>query len=197
MEVNNPSVDIAMVRLAKSGDQKAFERLMEKYERPIYFMILKMVRNRSDAEDLTMQAFTKAFRNIHSYSEDFSFSTWLFKIGTNSCIDFIRQKKLMVSSLNTSATDTTETDEQTLVLPDPNHSPETVFIQEQRASRIREIVNKLPEKYRIFIELRYYEELSYDEIAACTDIPVGTVKAKLHRAKELLYELYNPRKNQF
>ncbi|HEY0262532.1 MAG TPA: sigma-70 family RNA polymerase sigma factor [Chitinophagales bacterium] len=199
MEIKDSISEFNLIRAAQNGDKKAFGLIMTKFERSIYHVILKMVHNRADAEDLTMQTFEKAYRFIHLYSEDFTFSSWIFKIATNSCIDFIRQKKLMISStsLNASATDSPDDGNNSFVVQDQNPNPEAEIIQSQRAKRVSEMIKKIPEKYRIFLELRYFEELSYEEISERTDIPVGTVKAKLHRAKELLYQLYNPKKNQY
>ncbi len=199
MEIKDSISEFNLIRAAQNGDKKAFGLIMTKFERSIYHVILKMVHNRADAEDLTMQTFEKAYRFIHLYSEDFTFSSWILKIATNSCIDFIRQKKLMISStsLNASATDSPDDGNNSFVVQDQNPNPEAEIIQSQRAKRVSEMIKKIPEKYRIFLELRYFEELSYEEISERTDIPVGTVKAKLHRAKELLYQLYNPKKNQY
>src|SRR6185369_13537595 len=96
--------DLELVDLAKKGDQVAFGKLMSRYRDSIFFMVLKMVHNRDDAEDLTLEAFGKAFNSINNYSADFAFSTWLFKIATNNCIDFIRKKKLQTTSLEQTTT---------------------------------------------------------------------------------------------
>jgi RNA polymerase sigma-70 factor (ECF subfamily) len=150
-------------------------------------MVLKMVHNRDDADDLTIEAFSKAFNNLKNYSADYAFSTWLFKIATNNCIDFIRKKRLQTTSLDQSAFSNEEGDAPTISVKDTNLDPEEGMIKEQRAARIRQVIEKLSPKYRQLIELRYFEELSYEEIAEKLDIPLGTVKAQLFRAKDMLF----------
>jgi RNA polymerase sigma-70 factor (ECF subfamily) len=181
--------DVELVTLAQQGNQSAFAKLMERYRESIYFMALKMVHNRDDAEDLTQEAFSKAFNNLSHYSAEFAFSTWLFKIATNNCIDFIRKKRLQTTSLDSSAITNEEGESPTIAVPDYNPNPEQTIIKEQRAERIRAVIEKLSPKYRQLIELRYFEELSYEEIAEQLDIPLGTVKAQLFRAKDMLYSL--------
>ncbi len=192
MEVNSKfspraKEDLDLVALAQEGDQQAFGKLMSRYKESIYFMVLKMVHNRDDADDLTIEAFSKAFNNLKNYSADYAFSTWLFKIATNNCIDFIRKKRLQTTSLDQSAFSNEEGDAPTISVKDTNLDPEEGMIKEQRAARIRQVIEKLSPKYRQLIELRYFEELSYEEIAEKLDIPLGTVKAQLFRAKDMLF----------
>jgi len=175
-------------RATVDGDERAFADLMERYRKPVYHMILKMVRNVDDAEDLTMEAFAKAFRNLHKFKKDFTFSTWLFRIATNNTIDFIRKKKLETFSLNTSFTDDSG-DSVTIDVPDKNLTPDEEAIKTQKIALVRMFVDKLPAKYQRLVRLRYFDELSYDEIAKEIEAPLGTVKAQLHRARELMYEL--------
>jgi RNA polymerase sigma factor (sigma-70 family) len=180
--------DLELVAKAKEGDQKAFGKLMARYRDSIFFMVLKMVHNRDDAEDLTIEAFGKAFNNIGNYSADFAFSTWLFKIATNNSIDFIRKKRLVTTPID--RTTTTEDGETTpIAVRDHAPDPEEAVIKEQRAAKIREAIEQLSPKYRSLIELRYLDELSYEEIAEKLDLPLGTVKAQLFRAKDMLYNM--------
>src|SRR5256885_1539984 len=128
--------DLELVAKAKAGDQTSFEVLMKRYHDSIFYMVLKMVHNRDDAEDLTMEAFGKAFNNISNYSADFAFSTWLFKIATNNSIDFIRKKKLQTTSLDqTNTTDDGET--SPIAVRDHNANPEESMVKDQRAEKIR------------------------------------------------------------
>lgn len=167
--------DLELVDLAKKGDQVAFGKLMTRYRDSIFFMVLKMVHNRDDAEDLTLEAFGKAFNSIANYSADFAFSTWLFKIATNNSIDFIRKKKLQTTSLD--QTTSTEDGEITpIAVKDHAANPEESLVKEQRAAKIRAAIEQLSPKYRSLIELRYLDELAYEEIAEKLDIPLGTVK---------------------
>ncbi len=189
--------DFDLVLLAQQGDQLAFGKLMERYRESIYFMVLKMVHNRDDAEDLTLEAFGKAFNNLKNYSADYAFSTWLFKIATNNSIDFIRKKRLQTTSLDSSNVMNEDGETQTIAVPDHNPNPEQTVIKEQRAERIRSVIEKLSPKYKQLIELRYFDELSYEEIAEQLDLPLGTVKAQLFRAKDMLYNLLKSTQERF
>ena len=179
--------DLILVERAKKGDEKAFASLMNRYRDSIYFMLLKMVNNPSDAEDLTIEAFGKAFHNIDSFTPDFAFSTWLFKIATNNCIDFIRKKLTSPSPVDQFADDL---DDLTVNIQSDLPDPEEVLINDQKIAVLRDIVSQLKPRYRRLIELRYYKEYSYEEIANELRMPIGTVKAQLYRAKSLLYNIF-------
>ncbi len=169
-------------------DQQAYAMLMKRYKKAVYFMVLKMIRDADDAEDLTMEAFAKAFKNLHRFKKDYTFSTWLFRIATNNTIDFIRKKKLKTMSLNTTMTDDGG-NAVTIDVEDDDRNPQDEFIKSQRIEMVRIFVDKLPAKYRKLVQLRYFDELSYEEIAKELEKPLGTVKAQLHRSRELLYEI--------
>jgi RNA polymerase sigma-70 factor, ECF subfamily len=175
-------------------DEQAFAMLMERYKKPVYHMILKMVRNVDDAEDLTIEAFTKAFRNLYKFKKDYTFSTWLFRIATNNSIDFIRKKKLDTMSLNTAYQDESGTN-VTIDVKDKNLDPQEEAIKAQKIELIQLFVTKLPAKYQRLVRLRYFSELSYEEIATELEAPLGTVKAQLHRARELLQDLIRGNKD--
>lgn len=170
------------------NDEQAYAMLLESYNKPVYHMVLKMVRNVDDAEDLTIEAFAKAFKNLHKFKKDYTFSTWLFRIATNNAIDFIRKKKLETMSLNSSYTDDNGTNIN-IDLPDKELNPQEMAIKSQKIELIQMFVTKLPAKYQRLVRLRYFDEFSYDEIAKELGSPLGTVKAQLHRARELLSEL--------
>lgn len=178
--------DYKLVLLALKGDEKAYAELLDRYKDAIYFMLLKMVNNKSDAEDLTIEAFGKAFKNIEQYTPNYAFSTWLFKIATNNCIDFIRKKKANLISL-----DQNPDDQENITTPLQSDSPdpEEDMIKSQRIALMRNVVSKLKPRYRSLIELRYFKEYSYEEIAEELGLPIGTVKAQLFRARELLYNI--------
>ncbi|MBS9522586.1 sigma-70 family RNA polymerase sigma factor [Litoribacter ruber] len=175
-------------RAVGQKDQQAFATLMKRYKKAVYFMILKMIRDADDADDLTMEAFAKAFKNLHKFKKDYTFSTWLFRIATNNTIDFIRKKKLKTMSLNNTLTDDGG-NSVNIDVEDDENNPQDEFIKSQRIEMVRIFVDKLPAKYRKLVQLRYFDELSYDEIAEELDKPLGTVKAQLHRSRELLYEI--------
>lgn len=175
-------------------DQQAYATLMKRYKKAVYFMILKMIRDADDAEDLTMEAFAKAFRNLERFKKDYTFSTWLFRIATNNTIDFIRKKKLKTMSLNNTLSDDSG-NSVNIDVEDDDNNPQDEFIKSQRIEMVRIFVDKLPAKYRKLVQLRYFDELSYEEIAQELDKPLGTVKAQLHRSRELLYEIAAGKEN--
>ncbi len=199
MEVNRQFSDKALEdfqlidEATMNGDESAFAKLMDRYKKPVYHMILKMVRNVDDAEDLTIEAFAKAFKNLKRFKKDYTFSTWLFRIATNNAIDFIRKKKLETYSLNTSFTDDSG-DSVNIDVEDRNLTPDEETIKTQKIELVRMFVTKLPAKYQRLVRLRYFDELSYEEIAQELDAPLGTVKAQLHRARELMYDLVKDKK---
>ncbi|GAL84087.1 RNA polymerase sigma-24 factor [Sporocytophaga myxococcoides] len=187
--------DFQLIELAKErGDEKAYAELMQRYKKPVYHMILKMVRNVDDAEDLTIEAFAKAFKNLKKFNPEFTFSTWLFRIATNNCIDFIRKKKLDTFSISNTFKDDNG-DNVDIDIKDASLNPQEEAIKSEKVEIIQTIVTKLPPKYQVLVKLRYFNELSYEEIAAEIDAPLGTVKAQLHRARELLYDLVKNRKD--
>ena len=197
MEINpnfsaNAVNDFNLVVRAKEGDQKAYAELMQRYKDSIFFMVLKMVNNKDDAMDLTVETFGKAFENIEKYKPDFAFSTWLFRIATNASIDFIRKKRLNVVSIDTGVDD--EGDDRPLQIKSESLNPEESSIKKQQNEQLKLLVEKLPQRYKTLIVLRYYEELSYEEIAQELDIPLGTVKAQLFRARDFLYNILSKKK---
>ena len=180
--------DYDLVLQAIEGDQRAYTRLMNRYRQSIFHMMLKMVNNREDALDLTQEAFGKAFTKLPSYAPQYAFSTWLFKIAINNCIDHVRKRKINPLSIDDPIEPHSDQDHSHHLrarMPDP----EEQFIRDQGVRAIRTLITQLSDKYRLMIELRYFEELSYEEIAQELSIPLGTVKAQLFRAKELLYDL--------
>lgn len=178
--------DIRLVEKAKNGDQSAYAELMNRYREAIYHMLLKMVNNANDSEDLTIEAFSKAFKNLDQYTPNFAFSTWLFKIATNNCIDFIRKKRIDHISLDR---ENGEKNNISYTIHAEIPDPEEDLIKKQKARILRSVVNTLKPRYRKLVELRYFNEFSYDEIAKELDLPLGTVKAQLFRARELLYNI--------
>ena len=180
--------DLKLVQRAIEGDQSAYAKLMEKYREPVYFMILKMVKNNDDADDLTIEAFGKAFNRIEQYSPNYAFSTWLFKIASNNCIDFIRKKRINITSMDHAYTND-EGDGVSIDVESNTMDPEEVIIRKQKVKMMRKIVAQLKPRYRELVEKRYFEELTYEEIAEEMDLPLGTVKAQLFRAREFLANL--------
>jgi RNA polymerase sigma-70 factor (ECF subfamily) len=182
-------------RAIDDGDQQAYADLMKNYRDSLYFMLLKMTNNPHDAEDLTIEAFGKAFKKLHQYTPDYAFSTWLFKIASNNCIDFIRKKKKYTFSIDQNIDDEQGT-ELANKIPAQTLDPEEELVKKQKIKLMREVVEKLKPHYRTLIELRYFKEFSYDEIAEELNLPLGTVKAQLFRAREFLYQILKNSKDK-
>ena len=188
--------DLELVELARTKkDEKAYAELMEKYRDSIYFMMYKMVKNTDDADDLTIEAFGKAFNRLHQYTPKYAFSTWLFRIATNNCIDFIRKRKMNTLSIDKGLNDN-EGREMKIDIQENNPNPEEKFIIKQKIRIMREIVEELKPRYRQLIVLRYFREYSYEEISEEIDLPLGTVKAQLFRAREKLYKRMKHKKGK-
>lgn len=177
--------DYELIQRALAGEQTAYSQLMGHYRDSVYHTIIKMVKSTEDAEDLTIEAFGKAFSRLDQYSQDYAFSTWLFKIATNNCIDFIRKKRIKVTSMDTGFT----TSDGEIIYVEAhahNMTPEEEIIYHQKVKLMRHLVTKLKPRYRELVELRYFEELSYEEIAETLNLPLGTVKAQLFRARDFM-----------
>lgn len=189
------SGDLEFVQQALNNkDQRAFAHLMEKYWDSLYFMILKMVKTPEDAEDLALETFHKAFKSLDKYVPQFAFSTWLFRIGTNTTIDFLRTKKIDFVAFN----QTDEKDDSVQLLNglvNDISNPEEKFIKKQRSSLLKKAIEEIDPVFSVLIQLRYFNEYSYEEIAQSLNMPLGTVKVQLHRAKKRLYELLKNRKD--
>lgn len=164
---------------------------MKKYHDAIYNLIYRMVRNKEEVEDLTQEAFIKAFNSLGKFNEEFAFSTWLYKIATNSSIDYIRKKKLQTMSINKPISH--EDSDYSFEIPDSTYEPDKFIIQRQKLKIIAEAIDQLPPKYKQVIVLRHNEERDYSEIAKILKIPIGTVKAHIFRARELLYKYLRER----
>ena len=176
--------DSDLINRAKSGDSKSYDKLLKKYKNSVYSLVLRMVRNSQEAEDLTQEAFIKAFNSLDSFNEEYAFSTWLYKIATNNCIDFFRKRKLQTYSLDKPIQ--YKDSEIQHEIPDPDLNPEKSIMATERNKLIKEAINKLPEKYYRAIVLRHSEEKSYEEISEILGLPLGTVKARIFRAREML-----------
>jgi RNA polymerase sigma factor (sigma-70 family) len=186
--------DLQLVTLAQEGNQAAFAELMDRYRDSIYFMVHRMVKNTDDAEDLTIEAFGKAFHRINQYSPDYAFSTWLFKIASNNCIDFIRKKRISMMSMD-SAYENKDGEYVGMQVRADDLDPEEEAIRKQKVKMMRLLVDKLKPRYRVLVEKRYFDELSYEEIAEELDLPLGTVKAQLFRAREFLANMMEKTKD--
>lgn len=173
------------VVLAVKGNEKAYSELTQKYQKPLYFHVRKMIRNPDFAEDLVQDIFLKAFKSLKNYKNDYAFSTWLYRIATNHTIDYLRKKKLETLSIHADESDDTHA---TIQLADEDSFTDEPMIKRERKNKVHEAIDQLPEKYKEVILKRHIEEKSYQEISEEMDIPLGTVKAHIFRARELLYK---------
>ena len=175
-------------RAIETGDPKAYAELMKLYRDPLYFMIYEKISNQDIAKDLTIESLGKAFKKIHLYKPDFTFSTWLFTVARNHCIDYLRKKKLPTFSIDKMmVNDDGRKSNFDLESKDPN--PEQILMKKQRIKILRRIVDQLKPKYRDLVKLRYFKEYSYEEVAQELDLPLGTVKAQLHRSRDQLFKI--------
>jgi len=174
-------------QILESGNRAAYAQLMDEYFEKVYSRMLKMTSQPGDAEDLTMEAFNKAFSKLDQYTPDFAFSTWLYRIAKNNCIDHLRRNKKDIDM---------KVNQQEAGIGIAAHelanqlpSPEQLMINRQETRLLREIVDTLHPKYKDIIKLHYFNELSCEEIAHQLELPEGTVKVRLFRGRELLYNI--------
>ncbi len=185
---NLPDADVAA--LAKEGREPAFRELVRRYERPVFSLIFRMVRDRELAEDLAQDTFIKVLNNIDRYRSEFKLSSWLFKIANNVTIDHLRRRQLATVSLDGSPHAATAAEAQATSLDVESRGQSALEAIESRelGSAIEQAIGKLRPEYRSCILLRHVEGRSYEEIAATLDLPLGTVKTYIHRARHELRE---------
>jgi len=180
----------------KDGDPKAYNELMKLYRDPLYFMLYEKVGDQELAKDLTIESLGKAFKKLHLYTPNYAFSTWLYTVARNHCIDYLRKNKLPTTSIDKMMLDE-DGKRNTFDLISKDLNPEQVMEKKQRIAILRQIVDKLKPKYRDLVKLRYFKELSYEEISETLDIPLGTVKAQLHRSREQLFKIMSGVKDAY
>ncbi|HNY91814.1 MAG: ECF RNA polymerase sigma factor SigW [bacterium ADurb.Bin431] len=189
-------ISAQLVRDAIEGDQKAYAEIVHRYRNQIYNLILRMVRRREEAEDLTQETFIKAFNALSSFNAEYAFSTWLYKIAVNNCIDHFRKKRLKTYPLDNPIP--ARDGELQREFPDHEAGPDAGLMEKERHLTIQEAIDSLPGKYREAILLRHAQDRSYEEIARLLGIPIGTVKVRIFRAREMLKKkLRDQRKNLF
>jgi RNA polymerase sigma factor (sigma-70 family) len=186
--------DRALVEAALAGRQSAYEQLLGKYREPLHRHVTRMVRDKGQVDDLVQEAFIKAFSSLGSYSAEFAFSTWLYKIATNHTIDHLRRKKLATVSMDRPP-GREDGDERQIEVPDQTYRPDRHVMEDQQRALIHEAIARLPEKYHRVIVMRHQQEMSYEEIAEELDLPLGTVKAHIFRARALLYKHLRDRRD--
>tara|TARA_B110000444_G_C18687228_1_gene522568 strand:+ start:360 stop:962 length:603 start_codon:yes stop_codon:yes gene_type:complete len=189
--------DLALInRALDSGDPKAYNELMKLYRDPIYFMLYEKVGDQELAKDLTIEALGKAFKKLHMYTPEYVFSTWLYTVARNNCIDYLRKHKLPTISIDKMMINE-DGKRNTFDLISKGLNPEEKMEKKQRVAILRQIVEQLRPKYRDLVKLRYFKELSYEEISDTLKIPLGTVKAQLHRSREQLFKIMSGYRNTF
>ena len=178
--------DSNLVKKAIGGSEKAYTELVNKYQRAIHYRILKMIKEEEKVVDLVQEVFLKAFNNLQRYNDNYAFSTWLYRIATNHTIDYLRKKKLNTLSIDEPVK--SQEGEIKIQLPDETAETDRNIIRSERQQMVRHAIEELPRKYREVIELRHMQEMSYQEIVEILDRPLGTVKAHIFRAREMLYK---------
>lgn len=184
--------DKLLVRRARAGEQRAYAELVKRHRRGIERLIRPICRNSSsdEIEDLVQEALTKALTHLDSYSEEYAFSTWLYRIATNHAIDHLRRRRLSMFSISAIGADKSDDDSgKDFELADTSWVPDEVLLASERTKLISEAIEQLPENYRRIIKLRHNDDLEYDEIARKLNLPMGTVKVHLHRARAALGKL--------
>jgi len=177
--------EAGLVRRCLAGDEKAYRELGEMYQPRVYSLALRMVRRAEDAEDVTQETFIRMFRALERYDTERSFGAWLFSIAARLSIDQIRRRKLQPVPLTGRDRDD---EEYTIEVEDSGPRPDEVAVRNQEERRTRALIDTLPPHYRVVVLLRHQQDLSYEEIAEALHLPLGTVKARIHRARALLRE---------
>lgn len=177
--------DATLVALVLAGDQSAFAELVDRYHGEVYYLALRQLRHREDAEDLAQEAFLRAYRALAQYDPTRPFGAWLYAITARLCIDAHRRRRVRPVSL-TRPEEGTAAEEREWEIPDPAEGPESLVERRDEAHRLSGLIDRLPPDYRLAILLRHAQDLSYEEIAEATGVPLGTVKARIHRARNQL-----------
>jgi RNA polymerase sigma-70 factor (ECF subfamily) len=177
------TTDTDLVARAAAGEGICFDQLVERYHRQIANFVFRMVGNYETALDLTQEVFIKVYSSLGRYNPEFKFSTWIYKIASNTAIDYLRKQSVTVSPLYMVSGDDEEFE---LPIPAKGPSPERALERTERSAQIEEAISKLPPRYRELIVLRHVSEFSYDEIAEVTGLPLGTVKNRIFRAREAM-----------
>jgi len=183
--------DLKIIRRCKRGEEPAFREILDRYRGPIYNLCYRMSRNPEDARDLAQEVFIKVFSLLDRYDEQYAFSSWLFRIATNHCIDHIRRNRLRFLSLD--GTPGPDGEEYELQIPSDGPEPDTVLQRKEALERLAEVIAELPPHYKAITLLRHDQQLSYEEIAEVLQLPLGTVKARIHRARNLIQQTLKAR----
>ena len=184
--------DQKLIRRCKRGEEAAFQAVLTRYRGPIYNLCWRMVRNDEDARDLAQEVFIKVFRLLDRYDEQYAFSSWLFRIATNHCIDHLRRQRLRFLSLERDGG--SDDDEAEMQVPHEGPGPDVILQRREALEKLEEVIAELPPHYRVITLLRHDQQLSYEEIAETLQLPLGTVKARIHRARNMIQQILAARK---
>ena len=176
--------DASVIRRCLEGDERAYRDLVQRFQRPVYSVAFRMIRSAEDAEDITQETFVRVFRSLSRYDPTRSFEAWIFTITTRLCIDLMRRRRVRPISLTQSDPESGE--DRTLDIEDTALKPDETTAHAEEEQHTRELIDALPAHYRIVVMLRHQQDLSYEEIAETLKLPLGTVKARIHRARALL-----------
>ncbi len=183
--------DLKTIRRCKRGEEAAFAEILTRYRGAIHNLCYRMTRNSEDASDLAQEVFIKVFNLLDRFDEDYAFSSWLFRIATNHCIDFLRRKRMQFQSIEGSTG--ADGEEYELQLPDGGPTPDVVLQRKEALQRLEEVISDLPPHYKAITLLRHDQQLSYEEIAEILQLPLGTVKARIHRARNMVQQMLKAR----
>lgn len=184
--------DARLVERCLRGNEKAFETLLNKYRSPVYSICYRMVKNQTDAEDLAQEVFIRIFSVLDRYDPSFPFSSWLYRITSNLCIDFIRRRRDGIISLDQPVQ--SGEGEMQRQLPSGTVMPDREVESKEMIAAVEQAIGALPEHYRVIVILRHQEQLSYEEISNNLGIPLGTVKARIHRARNMIKDFLRNKK---
>lgn len=177
--------DETLAQRSAAGNTAAFEELVRRYQDRLYGLALRMLGQREEAEDVAQEAFINIYRSLGRYRTDERFAPWAYKIASNLCIDHLRRRRAQLVSLDAPADPEEEEDEQRPI-PDWSGSPEVVALEHEGEAAIMQVIDQLPPNYRLIVLLRHVDDMTYEDIAAVTGLPLGTVKNRLFRARESL-----------
>ncbi|MBU2500080.1 MAG: sigma-70 family RNA polymerase sigma factor [bacterium] len=183
--------DLKTIKRCKRGEEAAFAEILGRYRGPIYNLCYRMTRNAEDARDLGQEVFIKVFGLLDRFDENYAFSSWLFRIATNHCIDHLRRNRMRFMSLD--GTMGPDGEEFELQLPHGGPEPDEVLQRRQAVELLTEVIADLPPHYKAITLLRHDQQLSYEEIAEILHLPLGTVKARIHRARNMIQQMLKAR----
>lgn len=189
--MSEQDIDRQLVERARLGDKRAFELLVEKYQRRLLRLISRMVRDPEEVEDIAQETFIKAYRALPNFRGDAAFYTWLYRIGVNTAKNYLATRKKAMPTISDQAIDEDDEPDERLVAQDIS-TPESELLSKQVAIAVNQVVEALPEELRTAITLREMEGLSYDEIAELMGCPIGTVRSRIFRAREAIAAKLRP-----